>query len=87
MQRLVYPLNTVLDDSIGCAVWFAARGQGHVQNEGGELRPYNSTARVRKLYVRIAFFPFRIVKCMEETDIHSQQMPYVPLCPCKYQWT
>ncbi|KAL4236960.1 Asparagine synthetase domain-containing protein 1 [Mactra antiquata] len=28
IQDLVYPLQTVLDDSIGCAVWFAARGTG-----------------------------------------------------------
>ncbi|XP_018331862.1 asparagine synthetase domain-containing protein CG17486 isoform X2 [Agrilus planipennis] len=24
---LIYPLNTVLDDSLGCALWFAARGE------------------------------------------------------------
>ncbi|KAK5648843.1 hypothetical protein RI129_003735 [Pyrocoelia pectoralis] len=24
---LIYPLNTVLDDSLGCALWFASRGQ------------------------------------------------------------
>ena len=24
----MYPLQTVLDDSIGCALWFAARGRG-----------------------------------------------------------
>ncbi|XP_030745935.1 asparagine synthetase domain-containing protein CG17486 [Sitophilus oryzae] len=24
---LIYPLNTILDDSLGCALWFAARGQ------------------------------------------------------------
>ncbi|CAG5120014.1 unnamed protein product [Candidula unifasciata] len=28
IRRLIYPLQTVLDDSIGCAVWFAARGSG-----------------------------------------------------------
>ncbi|XP_071954072.1 asparagine synthetase domain-containing protein 1-like isoform X2 [Antedon mediterranea] len=27
ISDLVYPHNTVLDDSIGCAIWFAARGQ------------------------------------------------------------
>ena len=26
------PLNTVLDDSIGCALWFAARGVGRVRS-------------------------------------------------------
>ncbi|KAF7280201.1 hypothetical protein GWI33_006305 [Rhynchophorus ferrugineus] len=24
---LIYPLNTILDDSLGCALWFAAKGQ------------------------------------------------------------
>ena len=28
---LLYPHNTVLDDSIGCALWFAARGAGLCQ--------------------------------------------------------
>ncbi|XP_033122656.1 asparagine synthetase domain-containing protein 1-like [Anneissia japonica] len=27
VSDLVYPHNTVLDDSIGCAIWFAARGK------------------------------------------------------------
>ena len=26
----MYPLESVLDDSIGCAIWFAARGRGHL---------------------------------------------------------
>ncbi|XP_049584892.1 asparagine synthetase domain-containing protein 1 [Syngnathus scovelli] len=30
---LVYPLDTVLDDSIGCAVWFAARGEGFLARD------------------------------------------------------
>jgi asparagine synthetase B (glutamine-hydrolysing) len=41
ISRLIYPLNTVLDDSIGCAVWFAARGQGFLNG-----KPYVTTARV-----------------------------------------
>ena len=28
IRDLLYPHNTVLDDSIGCALWFAARGVG-----------------------------------------------------------
>ena len=28
ISNLVYPLDTVLDDSVGCAIWFAARGIG-----------------------------------------------------------
>ncbi|XP_020781099.2 asparagine synthetase domain-containing protein 1 [Boleophthalmus pectinirostris] len=43
--HLVYPLETVLDDSIGCAVWFAARGRG-VIGEGSEERPFTSKAKI-----------------------------------------
>lgn len=42
--HLVHPLDTVLDDSLGCAVWFAARGIG-VINEGVE-EFYTSEAKV-----------------------------------------
>ena len=31
IRDLLYPLETVLDDSIGCAVWFAARARGKIQ--------------------------------------------------------
>lgn len=43
--HLVHPLDTVLDDSIGCAVWFAARGTGII-SEGAEERQHTSTAKV-----------------------------------------
>ncbi|KAJ7345542.1 hypothetical protein JRQ81_001492 [Phrynocephalus forsythii] len=43
--HLVYPLDTVLDDSIGCAVWFASRGEGLITNQG-DIRPYKSPAKV-----------------------------------------
>ncbi|XP_035264842.1 asparagine synthetase domain-containing protein 1 isoform X2 [Anguilla rostrata] len=45
ISHLVYPLETVLDDSIGCAVWFAARGVGAVM-EGTEQKAYTSAAKV-----------------------------------------
>lgn len=45
--HLVHPLDTVLDDSIGCAVWFAARGTG-VVSEGTQQRLHCSTAKVKK---------------------------------------
>ncbi|XP_072274917.1 asparagine synthetase domain-containing protein 1 [Pyxicephalus adspersus] len=45
ISQLVYPLNTVLDDSIGCAVWFASRGKGMLQSDG-EMKPYTSTSKV-----------------------------------------
>lgn len=32
VSHLVSPLNTVLDDSIGCALWFAARGTGRLRS-------------------------------------------------------
>ncbi|XP_040005111.1 asparagine synthetase domain-containing protein 1 [Xiphias gladius] len=43
--HLVHPLDTVLDDSIGCAVWFAARGTGFVM-EDNDRRPFTSSAKV-----------------------------------------
>ncbi|XP_076858460.1 asparagine synthetase domain-containing protein 1 isoform X2 [Brachyhypopomus gauderio] len=43
--QLVQPLDTVLDDSIGCAVWFAARGEGIV-SDGAGPRQHTSTAKV-----------------------------------------
>lgn len=46
IQDLVYPLNTVLDDSIGCAVWFAARGRGTLDADTTNRIPYISPARV-----------------------------------------
>ncbi|KAI8786989.1 asparagine synthetase domain-containing protein 1-like isoform X1 [Biomphalaria glabrata] len=32
ISSLIYPLQTVLDDSIGCAVWFASQGVGVLAN-------------------------------------------------------
>lgn len=46
IRHLVHPLDTVLDDSIGCAVWFAARGAGVVLEEDGARRPFTSSAKV-----------------------------------------
>ncbi|XP_061232360.1 asparagine synthetase domain-containing protein 1 [Neopsephotus bourkii] len=45
INHLIYPLNTVLDDSIGCAIWFASRGEGFISNQG-QLKPYRSPAKV-----------------------------------------
>ncbi|XP_078084676.1 asparagine synthetase domain-containing protein 1 isoform X2 [Mustelus asterias] len=45
ISHLVQPLDTVLDDSIGCAVWFAARGIG-TNTSNGEIQPFISTAKV-----------------------------------------
>lgn len=42
ISHLICPLDTVLDDSIGCAVWFAARGAG-VEGQ----RPASSAAKVK----------------------------------------
>lgn len=43
--HLVHPLDTVLDDSIGCAMWFAARGAGFIM-EDNDQRPFTSSAKV-----------------------------------------
>ncbi|NWW70665.1 ASND1 protein, partial [Climacteris rufus] len=45
INYLIYPLDTVLDDSIGCAIWFASRGEGFISNQR-ELKPYKSPAKV-----------------------------------------
>ncbi|XP_037933873.1 asparagine synthetase domain-containing protein CG17486 [Teleopsis dalmanni] len=41
IKHLIYPLCTVLDESIGCAFWFASRGEGICNGEF-----YDSPARV-----------------------------------------
>ena len=43
IKDLLYPLDTVLDDSIGCAIWFASRGRGVLWQD---QRDYQSPARV-----------------------------------------
>ncbi|XP_037706158.1 asparagine synthetase domain-containing protein 1 [Choloepus didactylus] len=43
--QLVQPLDTVLDDSIGCAVWFASRGNGCLVTQD-EMKSYQSSAKV-----------------------------------------
>ena len=30
INSLLFPLETVLDDSIGCAIWFASRADGTI---------------------------------------------------------
>lgn len=49
ISHLVSPLNTVLDDSIGCALWFAARGRGRLLSsvkDGEAENQYTSKSRV-----------------------------------------
>lgn len=47
IKYLIKPCTTVLDDSIGCATWFAARGEGLVAREDEKLSGrYSSPARV-----------------------------------------
>ncbi|XP_078573773.1 asparagine synthetase domain-containing protein 1-like isoform X2 [Branchiostoma floridae x Branchiostoma japonicum] len=49
VSHLLYPLQTVLDDSIGCAIWFAARGRGRLANcpdKNQADQPYCSPAKV-----------------------------------------
>lgn len=41
ITHLIHPLKSVLDDSIGCALWFAARGRGTLDGVA-----YTSPARV-----------------------------------------
>ncbi|KAG1655101.1 Asparagine synthetase domain-containing protein 1 [Nymphon striatum] len=46
IKHLIFPHNTVLDDSIGCAIWFAARAEGLLLCEDGCKIPYTCPARV-----------------------------------------
>ena len=49
IKNLLFPLDTVLDDSIGCAIWFAARGEGILfesDNDSKNKLPYQSSSRV-----------------------------------------
>lgn len=43
ITHLISPLSTILDDSLGCALWFASRGRG-LLNGSNEI--YTSPARV-----------------------------------------
>ncbi|KFM58455.1 Asparagine synthetase domain-containing protein 1, partial [Stegodyphus mimosarum] len=45
VSELLKPSNTVLDDSIGCALWFAAHGEGVISSTEG-CHNYKSPARV-----------------------------------------
>lgn len=64
ISQLVHPLETVLDDSIGCAVWFAARGEGVVIGEDGERRPFTSSAKVKPGHT------FYLYRQQEEATFH-----------------
>ncbi|KAJ9580611.1 hypothetical protein L9F63_024226 [Diploptera punctata] len=46
ISHLIYPLNTILDESLGCALWFASRGVGFLRNNDDSLTHYSSPARV-----------------------------------------
>lgn len=46
ISDLLYPHNTVLDDSIGCALWFAARGVGYCARADDVDQWMFSTARL-----------------------------------------
>nr|CAD7264106.1 unnamed protein product [Timema shepardi] len=36
ISDLIHPLNTILDDSLGCALWFASRGEGTLVLPSGD---------------------------------------------------
>ena len=57
---MVCPLQTVLDDSIGCAIWFAARGLGKKFILNGdnqlELKEEQYKSRVKVISCSIDIF-------------------------------
>ena len=57
IRHLVAPLTSVLDDSIGCALWFAGRGEGSAKG-----CPYVSPARV-SMFIEIVIYDKNIKGC------------------------
>lgn len=57
ISELLYPCCSVLDDSIGCALWFASRGKGYVSVDD-EIVSYQSPARVCYCIYLFYFFIF-----------------------------
>ncbi|KAJ6215663.1 hypothetical protein RDWZM_010163 [Blomia tropicalis] len=47
IRFLVKPSETVLDDSIGCAIWFATRGKGFLMLEPGDINSFAVYTRAR----------------------------------------
>lgn len=52
IKNVIYPCETVLDDSIGSALWFAARGQGV---EHSNETSYDSPAEVKSRKMKTKF--------------------------------
>ena len=81
----MHPLGTVLDDSIGCALWFAARGEGLVKSRGA-AQPilYKSQARVRvnfvARYLCINYYYILIIYNFVAKCIYTVCMKYSGLC-------
>jgi asparagine synthetase B (glutamine-hydrolysing) len=46
IKHLLYPHQTVLDDSIGCALWFASRGKGFLRDQQNQIHSYQSNAEI-----------------------------------------
>lgn len=71
--HLVHPLETVLDDSIGCAVWFAARGKGIVIEDDGRTH-FTSSAKVKLIHTNLVFrntpLKLLLVKLASSCKIH-----------------
>jgi len=59
----------VLDDSIGCALWFAARGKGLLDG-----MPYQTTARVGQHFVNS--LSHYLVKC--STGLPNKSYLFLP---------
>lgn len=51
IAQLVLPSDTVLDDSIGCVLWFAARGVGFAASTDGTTSQASYTSPCRILFV------------------------------------
>ncbi|PSN56077.1 Asparagine synthetase domain-containing protein [Blattella germanica] len=68
---LIYPLNTVLDDSLGCAVWFASRRQGFIE-KGESFVQYTSPVRAiskERSTRKFIIFTGYVARCYPTEDL------------------
>lgn len=69
ITELIHPLNSVLDDSIGCALWFAARGKGCLEGQ-----PFLSPARVRTFDYLHCLWMFYYMLCFTPEEVMAYKV-------------
>ena len=86
IKHLLYPHQTVLDDSIGCALWFASRGKGKILDSNGDKIEYVSNAEVLLLgmgvkvkYSRRESYLLNTNKARAHLFLVGRQIPSKPI--------